>query len=189
MSRRGIRRDAVAAAAAAQDQEATALARRLDRLIRTVHPTDRGPYTLREISAGVHDQTDGAVTISTSYLSQLRSGARTTVSAEKLAAVARFFGVPVAHLVDGAEQDSDRLDADLALATALKERGVQEVALRAADLTPDGLRALTQMLDTLAQLPGMTYRTAAPALPARRQIRPPAARPPVQASRGRSRRP
>ena len=68
------------------------LADRLDRLFRTVHPKDRGPYTPAELAETVNEAA-GERVISSTYVWQLRTGRRDNPTQRHLSALAAFFGV------------------------------------------------------------------------------------------------
>src|SRR5579884_390058 len=81
--------------------ESRSLADRIDHLLTTVHPRDRGPYTYEEVAEGIRAQ--GGPTISAQYLNQLHRGRRDNPTKQHLEALARFFGVPVAYFFDDTE--------------------------------------------------------------------------------------
>jgi hypothetical protein len=68
-------------------------AERLDRLFRTVHPKDRGPYTPAEVADAIN-QAAGERVVSGTYLWLLRTGQRDNPTMKHLIAIARFFSVP-----------------------------------------------------------------------------------------------
>lgn len=73
------------------------LAEKLNHLVDTRHPPDRGPYTLEELVAGI--RASGG-TVSRANLNSLRLGRRTNPSRSTLEDLARFFGVSVSYLMD-----------------------------------------------------------------------------------------
>jgi hypothetical protein len=68
-------------------------AERLDRLFRTVHPKDRGPYTHTEVVEAIDQAADDKMASGT-YLWLLRTWRRDNPTAKHIIAIARFFGVP-----------------------------------------------------------------------------------------------
>ena len=126
--------------------EAT-LAEKLDRLFSTMHPRGRGEYTYEEVAEGIR-QRGGS--ISASYIWMLRKGQQTNPSKGHLEALADFFGVPVSYFFD--QTVADRVDAQLELLAAMREAGVQEIALRVSELTPEGRRAIAAMIKQVRQL-------------------------------------
>src|SRR6478672_10089603 len=72
-------------------------AAKLAYLIETVHPPDRGPYSYREIAAGIADH-PGALTAA--HINQLVSGKQPQPRIHYVEALASFFGVPGTHFFD-----------------------------------------------------------------------------------------
>ena len=70
-------------------------AQTLDRLIRTVHPSNRGPFTMEEIAEGV--VAAGGPRFTPGYISHLRTGRKTGPSLDLVVALARFFDVPLSE--------------------------------------------------------------------------------------------
>lgn len=126
------------------DGDPGTLGRRLDHLFHTVHPRDRGPYSLREAAALINEQA-GEQVISAAYLGQLRTGFKATPSVKRMAAIAEFFGVKLEYFSD--DEIAAQTDAQLELLTALRDSGVQKLALRAVGLSPGALEALLGMVD------------------------------------------
>jgi transcriptional regulator with XRE-family HTH domain len=116
------------------------LAAKLNRLVGTVHPAGRGPYTNEEIAAAV--RADG-VDLTHSAVSAWRRGTRDNPSFRHLAALAKFFGVPVAYFCDDAE--SARVDEQLDLVAAWRDAQVRAIAMRAGELSEAGRAALLEM--------------------------------------------
>ncbi|ATY17187.1 transcriptional regulator (plasmid) [Amycolatopsis sp. AA4] len=92
-------------------------AAKLERLIPALHPADRGPYSLREISAGVEAYT--GVTVSETDLRQLVAGDRTDPFPEVANALATFFGVPLAYFTD--DGTTVRIDEQVAKVVAWRD--------------------------------------------------------------------
>ncbi|GGK82166.1 secretion protein EspR [Sphaerisporangium melleum] len=134
------------------DSEPGMLAQRLDHLFRTVHPKGRKPYTLREAAKEINDETGRSV-ISAAYLSQLRTGEKTNPSHERLAAIARFFGVDVTYFTD--DEVAERTDNQLAVINAVRDNGVRRLALRASGLSPETLQALLSMVEQARKIEGL----------------------------------
>lgn len=135
-----------------QPDTGTSLAQRIDHLIRTVHPGDRGPYTLEEVTDGIRAQ--GGPTISVAYLSQLRAGKRDNPTKQHMEAIARFFGVNVAYFFD--DTKAEAVNEELALLQAIRDSGVKRVALRAMELGPDARNSLARIIDELGNLENRT---------------------------------
>ena len=128
------------------------LADRLDRLIATVHPAGRGPYTLREIADAINTEA-GTSLISAAYISQLRTGQRTEPSHSRLAALARFFGVGIDYFSD--ETTTEETSRQLEVLAALRDDGVRSVALRAAGLSESSLAAVRAVIENARRLEGL----------------------------------
>lgn len=137
------------------------LADKLNRLFATVHPPGRGEYTLDEVAAAINQQ--GETTITPAYLSQLRRGQRTNPSRNVLAALAAFFGVSPVYFFD--DDTARRIDAELGLLVAMRDASVRQIALRAADLSPESLRNLAALIDHWRALESGERRVAPRAEP------------------------
>ncbi|MGL5830422.1 MAG: hypothetical protein ACRC0L_12765, partial [Angustibacter sp.] len=72
-----------------------------------------------------------------------------------ISALAEFFHVPVMYFF-GSSAEVDAVDAQLSLVGAMRDRGVREVALRAATLSPAGLRAISGLIGELQSVSGMS---------------------------------
>lgn len=119
------------------------LAAKLDYLFRQVHPRDRGEYSYRQVAGGIEQA--GGPTISPTYVMYLRKGERTNPTVQHLEAIAKFFGVPLSYFLD--DETTERVARELELFAAFRDSGVRDLALRASDLSPEGLATLTRMLD------------------------------------------
>ena|SRR5579863_648891 len=140
---------------AAADRPGT-LARRLERLFATAHPPWRGPYSTKEAVAAINEAA-GRPVISYNYLYQLRRGTKTEPGHSRLAAIARFFGVPVSYFTDD-EPDAARVEQQLeerGVTAALQDQGVRDVAFRAAGLSPGSLAAIMSVIDNARRLEGL----------------------------------
>jgi|SRR5579863_9463227 len=134
------------------DPPARLLADRLDRLFRTVHPKDRGPYTHAEVAGAINTAAGDSV-ISATYLWQLRTGRRDNPTRKHLSALAAFFGVSPMYFFDDAEAGRDAVPAELI--AALKDDSVREMALRAAGLSDRSLKAIRDMIENARAVEGL----------------------------------
>jgi transcriptional regulator with XRE-family HTH domain len=134
---------------------AGSLAAKVDRLFRTVRPHDGGEYSFEEVAAAIRAK--NGPTISATYLWQLRKGLRDNPTKRHLEALAGFFGVPPAYFFDDAE--AERIDAELALLTALRDAPVRQIALRANGLSAKSLQAIADMVDRVRELEGLPRST------------------------------
>jgi transcriptional regulator with XRE-family HTH domain len=123
------------------------LAQKIDQLFQTMHPGDRGEYSYEEVAERIREQ---GTQISASYIWMLRKGQQDNPSKKHLEAIATFFGVPVAYFFDVAVAAG--IDAELELLAAMREAEVQDIALRAAELTPAGRRIIAEMITQLRQM-------------------------------------
>lgn len=133
------------------------LAQKLDRLFTVVRPS-KGEYTHEQVAKAIEER--GGPTISASYLWQLRKGLRDNPTKKHLEALAGFFGVPPSYFFD--EQASERIDAELSLLAALRDASVRQVALRASGLSPQTLKAITDMIERAREIEGLDDRAARP---------------------------
>ncbi|WP_214369790.1 helix-turn-helix domain-containing protein [Pseudonocardia sp. H11422] len=144
-------------------EEATGktLAERIDHLLKTVHPADRGPYTLEEVSDGIRAQ--GGQAISAAYLNQLHRGKRDNPTKMNLEAIARFFKVPVAYFFDDTEAQA--IDEEIALLQAIRDSGIKDMALRTLGLSPETRQSVARIIEELSDL---EHRTSHPSRRRRR---------------------
>lgn len=127
------------------EAEREAFAEKLARLIRTVHPPDRGPYSYREIAAGVHDH-PGAMTAA--YVQQLANGKQPNPRKHYIEALATYFGVPVSYFFD--DKVTRQVDAEIAGVLNWRDTEAGEIAQRINTLSPAGRNAVSTMIDSLA---------------------------------------
>ena len=129
-------------------------AERLDRLFRTVHPKDRGPYTPAEVAEAINAEADERV-VSGTYLWLLRTGQRDNPTMKHLIAIARFFGVPPTYFFPDDLAQQDAVPAEVV--AALSDDKVREMALRAAGLSDRSLKAITDMINSARTVEGLPY--------------------------------
>ena len=110
-------------------------------------------------SASVLGQTarGGPRKMSASYLWLLRTGVRDNPSRKHLEAIAAFFAVPINYFFDDAL--AAEMDADLQLVRALRKVPVRELALRAAELSPEGLDEVAHIVEHVRRLEGLPHNT------------------------------
>jgi transcriptional regulator with XRE-family HTH domain len=117
---------------------AFSIAGRLDRLFKNAEPEPSYMTVAEAIRA------QQGVPISHTYIWQLRTGRRDNPTVQHLTALATFFGVPVAYFVD--EDHSRRIDGQLDLLRTLRDAGVAEIAMRAADVSPRGRETISELI-------------------------------------------
>lgn len=128
--------------------EGQSLASRIDRLLATVHPKGRGPYTYDEVADGI--RTQGGPTISSAYLHQLHRGKRDNPTKQHLEALAKFFGVPVAYFFD--DTQAALVDEEIALLKVIRDREIKDLALRALELGPEARRSVAVIIEELGRI-------------------------------------
>jgi len=131
------------------------LAAKVDHLFRTVRPRDGGEYSFEEVAEAIRAK--GGPTISATYLWQLRKGLRDNPTKRHLEALAGFFGVPPAYFFDDAE--TERINAELDLLTALRDAPIRQIALRANGLSAKSLQTIAEMIDRVRELEGLPQPT------------------------------
>jgi transcriptional regulator with XRE-family HTH domain len=127
------------------------LAAKVDHLFSTVRPRTGNEYSFEEVAEAIRAK--GGPTISATYLWQLRKGLRDNPTKRHLEALAGFFGVPAAYFFDDAE--AERINAELALLSVLRDAPVRQIALRANGLSPKSLEAIAEMVDRVRELEGL----------------------------------
>lgn len=122
------------------------LSENLDLLFDTIRPY--GPkgrrYTNEEVAGAVKDANPD-IRVGGAYLSALRKGTKKNPSTELLAALARFFGVPASYFLD--EAAAARTATEIQLAQVAHNLGVRDLALRALELSPEGLAAVMKVVE------------------------------------------
>lgn len=132
---------------ASQAQHRT-LAGKLDHLFKTIHPRDRGEYSLQEVCDGIREQ--GGPGMTATYLWQLRTGLRDNPSKAHLEALGRFFGIDPKYFLDS--DAADQIDRELELIVAMRDAGIRNLALRASRLTPEALQVALNIIEQVGQL-------------------------------------
>ncbi|MGH3844706.1 MAG: hypothetical protein ACRDS0_25180 [Pseudonocardiaceae bacterium] len=92
----------------------------------------------------------GQGTFSKTYVWQLHTGQRDNPTKRHLEALATFFGVPAAYFFD--DDTAGRVDSQLALATALRDAGVRDVALRISTLDNASRQSIVRIVQEVTQM-------------------------------------
>ncbi|MER6668279.1 helix-turn-helix domain-containing protein [Amycolatopsis japonica] len=135
-----------------QDEPGRSLAEKLDHLFAHVTRRNGGEFTYEEVASAI---TAEGVTISQSYVWQLRKGKKDNPTLKHLQGLADFFGVPVTYFFN--EDVSDRVDRQLAYLRAEQARlreladtdEVRLMAMRAGELTTDRRELVKNLLDVV----------------------------------------
>ncbi|GDY30152.1 XRE family transcriptional regulator [Gandjariella thermophila] len=120
-------------------------AEKLGHLIATVHPPNRGPYSYREIEAGIKDH-EGAMTAG--FVQQLAAGRQPHPRMHHIEALADFFGVPPAYFFD--DEVAREVDAQISRVIDWRNTEEGEIAQRISALSPEHRNAVSAMVDHLA---------------------------------------
>ncbi|GAB7146071.1 helix-turn-helix domain-containing protein [Mycobacterium riyadhense] len=129
-------------------QASSDLAVKLRRLFDIVRRPNEPPMSNQAAVEKIKDKT--GVAISATYLWQLRNGSRTNPTVQHVRALAKFFGVPTAYLVDN--ESDHKIEAQLGLLVNLRDSGVRDLAARASGLTPEALRGVAAMIDAARKM-------------------------------------
>ncbi|MFD7667975.1 helix-turn-helix domain-containing protein [Streptomyces sp. NPDC059788] len=131
------------------------LAEKLNHLFRTVRRGDGQEYSNEHVAAAIRRT---GVTVSQSYIWQLRKERKSNPTLKHLQALADFFGVPAAYFFD--EAVTSRVTRQLdELAAERKRREaaghsheVKLMALRAGELSAEGRKQVMDLLDVVYRL-------------------------------------
>lgn len=118
-------------------------AEKLNFLCRTIHPPNRGPYTLQEIA--------DATGVSPGYVHALRHGKKTQPTLDVIQQFADFFGIPAGAFFKN-DKEAAEVAADVEVFVALRDAEVRNIALRAAEYSPEERQALTGIMDQVSQM-------------------------------------
>jgi transcriptional regulator with XRE-family HTH domain len=118
------------------------IAEKLERLFQRVRPAGQGEYSHSAVAEAIREQQ--GISVSHTYIWQLRTGRRDNPTIQHLTALATFFGVPVAYFLD--DEETKKIDSELELLAAIRDTGVTEIALRAADLSPSSRETISNMI-------------------------------------------
>jgi transcriptional regulator with XRE-family HTH domain len=138
-----------------KERRMSSLSEKIDHLFETHTWPDGSPYNHKDVERG----TDGA--IDSAYLWRLRNGKAKNPGYKILAALSRFFDVPVAYFYQ--EEDEARYLHELELGRTLRDQPeVGEIALRLADLDEEARRDVASMIEYVRQARGLKGRKEAP---------------------------
>lgn len=131
-----------------EQHQVFAISDKLDRLFAKIHPPGKSEYSYAAVASAIREQQ--GISISHTYLWQLRTGRRDNPTIQHLTALANFFGVPVGYFLD--DEEARRIDGELDLLAALRDSEVSTIALRAADLSPSSRQTIIDMIHKVWEL-------------------------------------
>ncbi|WP_371101091.1 XRE family transcriptional regulator [Streptomyces sp. PU_AKi4] len=137
------------------EHEGTELAERLNHLFATIRPHGGHEYSNEHVASAI---TQTGVTISQSYIWQLRKAKKNNPTLKHLQALAGFFGVPTSYFVD--DQVASRVKGELEalqreqarLASAVGGGEVRLMAMRAGELSAERRKQVMDLLDVVYRL-------------------------------------
>lgn len=80
------------------------------------------------------------------YVQQLRTGKKTNPTLNVVYGLASVFGVPASYFL-GDEEEVSRINDQLAVLFSMRKAGVTGLAMRAAELSPEALRWVNEVVD------------------------------------------
>lgn len=126
------------------------LADRLNALVATVHPPDRGPFTDEEIVNGIREA--GGPSMSVAYLNHLRRGRRDNPTKTTLEGLARFFRVPVGHLFD--DEYGEVTETERQTLTIIRQAGLESLVEQIGALPTETRDSIDRIVADLHRLHG-----------------------------------
>lgn len=140
-----------------QDQNASGpdpgqLAHKINHLVATLYPDERSRPGFARLAQRIRESTNSP--ISSTYLWELATGKKHNLTQSVLTTLASFFGVPREYFLD--DEVAARVDSQLELALALRNRKVRSIALRAeglSDVTLDSILTMITQARKIERLP------------------------------------
>ncbi len=126
------------------------LGERLEHLFATIPSPSGGRWTNVEMAAQLAER---GIETTPAYISMLRRGRRANPSLAILTGMSKVFAVPTAYFYD--PEVADRLNQDLELLVAVRQAGIEKIALRASGLSPRGLREIGRIVEAVRQIEGL----------------------------------
>ena len=131
------------------------LAEKIDLLFKTVHPADRGPYSLQEAADGIERLTGEKVSHNTLW--KLRTGKSDNPTKRVLEGLAKFFGVSPAYFFQ--ENVSEEIRHQIELLSILRDTGVRGAQLRTFfELSPEGQEMVAELISKAARIENYQHR-------------------------------
>ena len=112
----------------------------------TLHPRDRGPYSLAEIGAGTG--------ISRQHIHNMIQGRRGVPKDQHVRAIADFFGVPAEYFFD--PELAEKVDRELEAVIEHRDNddGGRQLAQRVMDLSPRDRQTITDLVQKMQDYEG-----------------------------------
>ncbi|MGW1055207.1 XRE family transcriptional regulator [Streptomyces sp. NPDC001118] len=129
------------------------LAAKLEHLLRATAPAGQKAPSNEDVATAINIAA-GEKTISATYVWQLRTGRKTNPTMRHLEALAQYCGVSAAYFLS--DEEAAKIDNQLALLDALKQSDAQNIALRSTGLSESSRRAVSNMIDQLRKLEGLS---------------------------------
>ncbi|MFB9904771.1 XRE family transcriptional regulator [Allokutzneria oryzae] len=121
------------------------LADKIDNLFRVIRRPGGDQHSHEEVAKACREATGES--FSATYLWQLRTGRRDNPTKRHLEALAEFFQVPPAYFFD--DKQGAEIARELDLLGALRNNAVRQVALRAVNLSEEGLGTVNDIIDAI----------------------------------------
>ncbi len=123
------------------DREGRTFGEALAHLKATLHPRDRGPYSLAEIGAGTG--------LSRQYIHNLIKERRGSPKYEHVRALANFFGIPAEYFFDPVLAEKVDSEIDAAIEHRDNDDGGRRLAQRVMDLSPRDRQTVTDLVQKM----------------------------------------
>lgn len=127
-------------------------AERLSALFEAQRTPKGGIWTNTALAAAV---TELGVPSVQSHISQLRNGRRSNPSAALVGAIAAAFGVPISYFFGEGADDRQNWLNQLRTVSALREAGVESIALRSSGVSPEGMHRLIELAEYIRSVEGL----------------------------------
>lgn len=141
--------------ASADDDGPGRFAERFEQLLDSIRREDGERYSFPEIVSSIKAKSGFDMT--SSYLSRILSGVIKNPGSKHTAAIADFFGVDARFF--SSDKIASRGLAEIGLLLTMRDRGMEDIFLRATKLSTSSLEALRTQVKTLEQLE-QTWRGA-----------------------------
>ncbi|SDN44106.1 helix-turn-helix domain-containing protein [Allokutzneria albata] len=129
----------------AETAPAGPLAEKIDHLFRVVRRPNGEQHSHEEVARACREATGES--FSATYLWQLRTGRRDNPTKRHLEALAEFFQVPAAYFFD--DEQGAAIAKELDLLGALRNNAIRQMALRAVNLSEEGLGTVNDIIDAI----------------------------------------